>query len=215
MKHRVLGVLAGGDLDSRILRAWADSADFIIAADGAADLLLGHGVSAHITIGDLDSLSESSRSRLEVIHDPDQDTTDADKLLALAHAQGHRSITLAGVEGDLPDHVLAVLSSAARSPLQIRMVYRRGVAWIVRQNDRLEVSLPETGRRVSLLPVVPSQVELFSGVEWPLADSPLAMDTMVSISNRAVERQISVQLRSGVAWLFAELPPDHLPFWTN
>src|SRR5512142_918080 len=99
-----------------LLRAWADSAEVVLAADAGADRLLEAGTRPTVIVGDLDSLSErGKRLGVEIIHVPSQDSTDCDKLLQLALTMGHGAITLASVEGDSLDHLLATVFSALRS----------------------------------------------------------------------------------------------------
>ena len=54
---KVLGVLDGRDMDVGLLRKWGESADRVVAADGAADWLLDAGVAPTVIVGDLDSFS--------------------------------------------------------------------------------------------------------------------------------------------------------------
>ncbi len=201
---KVLGVLAGADMPLEQLAAWAKSADLIVAADGAADRLILAGMPPHITIGDLDSLSEEAQNYLtDVRKDVDQETTDADKLLALVEALGHRSVTLIGSEGDLPDHQLAVYHSALACDLSVRFVFRRGIGFLVRAEDSLTVDCL-VGSRVSLLPLAPADGVSLKGVEWELLNAPLALGARVSISNVAAGVGVSVSVGSGAALLFVE-----------
>src|SRR5687767_12418197 len=146
---RVLGVLAGRDMGPDLLRPWADSADVIFAADSGADRLLEAGGHPHIAIGDLDSISERARGATPNIHfDPNQDRTDCDKLLAAVRSGGESEVTLACVEGDRLEHVLATLSSALQSGLRVRLALRRGIGIVMRAGDRVEVET-EPSRLVS------------------------------------------------------------------
>src|ERR1043165_9573712 len=123
---RVLGVLDGRDMPSDLLKAWAESAELVVAADGAADRLLEVGVRANIIVGDLDSLTSDPGSS-QVIRVQDAESTDCDKLLRWARDEGHVDLTLAGVEGDLLDHMLSTLSSCVAYRRTIRLALRRGI----------------------------------------------------------------------------------------
>jgi thiamine pyrophosphokinase len=210
---RVLGVLSGGDIDIDLLRRWAASANHVLAADGGADLLLRVGTAPHVVIGDMDSVSEKAlKSAPQVLTMPDQDATDCDKLLAFAAKEGYGAITLAGVEGDLPDHVLAILQSATKAELDVRLAYRRGIGWIVRSGDTRTV----TGRlrRVSLLPIDRCEAVTLKGTQWPLANANLSPRGLTSISNRALGGEVSASVGSGAALLFVEFAPEEMPFWS-
>jgi thiamine pyrophosphokinase len=212
-RTRALGVLNGRDMSGLLLRAWADSAEVLLAADGAADFLLAVGATPRVTIGDLDSISDAGRSRLlSVIEDPEQDSTDCDKLLRLAASLGLRQITLTGVEGDLPDHILATYSSAASSSLDVRFAYRRGIGWLLKSGSSIRVAAKE-GSRVSLIPINLCAGVNLDGVVWPLSEALLAPGERVSISNRATTASVSAKVAEGCAILFVEYAESEMPIW--
>jgi thiamine pyrophosphokinase len=211
--RKILGVLAGEDVEKELLRAWAISADLVIAADRGADLLLDAGVRPNVVVGDMDSISEeASRGVEDVRISDDEATTDCDKLLSVASEMGADEITLIAIEGDLPDHALATLQSAARSCLQIRLAYRRGVGWIMRGPASLSVTT-EIGRRVSFLPITECSGVSLSGVHWPLQDASMHPTGVTSISNRATEPILHAEVSSGAGLLFVEYTPHEVPFW--
>ena len=196
-----------------ILRRWADSAEVVIVADGAADRLLAADFKPHQIVGDFDTVSEKAlRGGALLVRDPGQDSTDCDKLLRLARAGSYVDVTLVSVEGDLPDHELATMQSALKVDLQVRLAYRRGIAWILRQNTSLKVSCG-VGARVSLLPLENNVRATLTGVEWPLNHSLLDPKSFSSISNRAAQTTIGASLSEGSGFLFVEYPPEELPFW--
>ncbi len=210
--ERVLGVLSGGDLSDFLLKKWTHSADVLYAADSGADLLLKNDRTPHFIVGDFDSASPAAlASGAELHHRPDPSRSDAQKLLDLVADHGHRSVTLAALEGDLLDHVLGGLNAAVESELAIRFVLRSGIAQIVRAGSPVEV-VTQPGRRVSLMPLVGGEATL-RGVEWPLHRHVLEAGRMWSLSNRAVEHQVTVEVEGGVALLFVELPPEEHPLW--
>lgn len=197
---RVLGVLAGRDMPLEQLREWTHWADVILAADSAADRLAEIGVSPDVTIGDFDSI-ESHPEGFESIHDPSQESTDCDKLLWHAIALGHTEITLASIEGDRLDHMLATLHSAAKHPIDVRVALRTGVGWILcGPIDRtIETS---AGQRVSLIPLSECQGVSIEGVAWPLQCAELHPIGLTSISNQSLEARIRVAIQSGIAFLY-------------
>lgn len=211
---RVLGVLSGEDLDGALLRRWAVSAERVLAADAGADRLFDVGVVAHVVVGDMDSVSKKALDASpEAVPIADPNRTDCDKLLALATKEGHKRITLAGVEGDLPDHVLATLHSSARATLDVRLAYRRGMGWIVSPECPRKISDVPEGRRVSLLPLVSCTGANLSNVAWPIENAVLTATGMTSISNRALKGQLVATMREGAALLFVEYLPAEMPFW--
>jgi len=209
--QKVLGVLAGGDMPTDQLAAWARSADLVLAADGGADRLLEAGIKPRTTIGDLDSLSSVAAVPL-VIRDPDQETSDCDKLLSLAERLGHESITLCCVEGDRLEHVIGTLRSAARSVIRVRLALRRGVAWVLVGSDEVVVELEE-GERVSLMPLEACAKADILGVRWPLVGVELSIDGRTSLSNEAVGGAVTARIGSGAAALIVTSPRFESPAW--
>jgi thiamine pyrophosphokinase len=209
--RRVLGVLDGGDIDPAILGAWARSADVVLAADGAADRLIECGVTPHVTVGDMDSLTAPWRLP-HIVEDRNQAASDADKVLEFARASDYDQVTLIGVEGDRLDHVLASLASAARSPLNLRFVLRSGLAWMLNSGRSVEISTVPNDL-VSLIPIESCSGVDFSGVLWPLSDAVLAPTGLVSLSNRAVGEAVHATVRTGAALLVRVCgrPPE--PAW--
>ena len=210
---RVLGVLSGGDISRELLHRWVKGADRVIAADAGADLLLEVETVPHLIIGDMDSISPLGLAGAgEKLLVADQDTTDCDKLLAQVTKEGHLSVTLVGVEGDLPDHVLATLHSAARSELDVRLAYRRGVGWIVKP-DRTRRVATKPGRRLSLLALEPCEGVRLTGCKWPLESAQLGLQNSTSISNRTEAAEAIVTIDKGAALLFIEYPIEEMPYW--
>lgn len=205
MSDDCLIVIAGEDLGLLPWREWVASAPFVIAADGGANLLVGERV-PDVIVGDGDSI----HSEIEgFVRDEDQDTTDCEKALAAAQHLGYERVTLLGVEGSRLDHVLATIAACVASNLQVRLLLRLGLGYVLRQGSPT-VFRCEPGATVSLLPLSDC-VATMLGVEWPLEGVTLRPEGPISISNRACHSEISARVESGVALLFVhqELLPPH------
>jgi len=212
-RPRVLGVLAGGDMPVDLLSKWAASADLVFAADAGLDRLLAAGRSPDLAIGDFDSAQGLAGIDVHKLrHDSSQKSTDCDKLLALARDQDVARITLASVEGDQLDHMLATLHSAARSGLSVRFALRTGIGWLIRAGEEAIVRT-EPRRRVSLLPLEEVSGANLAGVEWPLENADLHPQGASSISNRAQASYVAAEIGSGSAFLFVEFPETEVPVW--
>lgn len=208
---RVLGVLAGQDMPLPILDAWARSADAIFAADGARNRLHELGIRPYRTVGDFDSIHSQHLAIAEDLHHvPDQDSSDCDKLLRLAEREGVRKLTLASVEGDRPDHVLATLHSATKVPLEVRIAYRTGIGMILRSGTDRHFSV-KPGMTVSVLPLEACDGVTLEGVRWPLTNERLTAGGAISLSNVAENESIRAALQSGVALIYIGVGPD--PIW--
>jgi thiamine pyrophosphokinase len=208
---KVLGVLSGHDMPDEQLRHWVESADVVWAADGGANRLYEIGHPPALVIGDLDSARpEALAKAAEIIRDPDQDDSDCDKLLRLAEARGLGSMTLAALEGDLPDHAYGVLHSAAKRSLRVDLAYRRGIGTVL-CGPFDEVMATSADRRVSVLPLGPCEGVTLRGVAWPLDHASLSPGKFWSVSNRTVGASLQLSARSGDLFIFIET--DGLPHW--
>ncbi|MBN9502586.1 MAG: thiamine diphosphokinase [Armatimonadetes bacterium 55-13] len=209
--RRFLGVLAGQDLPPDVLAAWCQSADFLIAADGAANMLIRQDIVPDVVVGDMDSLDPNIRAVLpKIIESEDQLTTDCDKLIAFAVAQGAESLTIAALEGDRFDHVLAATQSALRSPVPLRLVLRHGLGLIVhaRQLTKLETN---PGQIVSFIAMTECHNVVMTGVRWQ-PEPTLSPLGATSISNEAEGEEVSIQFTEGAGILIVKRDSTE-PIW--
>ncbi len=206
---RVLGVLDGRDMDPELLHAWATSAEYVIAADGAADLLLDLGVPPDVIVGDMDGMTRSAGG-IEVVRDDDPSATDCDKLLRWVRQHGHSNFTLTNIEGDLLDHVMATLSSCVAYRRTMRIALRRGIGWVFAGPIQVNV---DPGARISLLPLTPCAGVKLHGVQWRLDHAELEPGGKVSISNAATDGFVQAAITRGTGFLFAEYSREEMPFW--
>ncbi|GMV87369.1 MAG: hypothetical protein AMXMBFR81_03000 [Chthonomonas sp.] len=211
--ERVLAVLGGRDASLESLAAWAASSEYVIAADGGADVLAAAGARCDLAVGDLDSIGPAGLALArETVRIEDQDTTDCDKLLDEAWRRGVRSLSVFGLEGDRLDHLLASVSSLVRSPLRSRLVLRQALAWLVRPGQEVALDLPP-GRVVSALPLQPCDGVWLTGVRWPLSDAALSPGGRVSVSNESLGGEVACRMRDGALLLFAESAEGEAPWW--
>lgn len=199
---RVLGVLGGRSARSEVLLAWADAADALYAADSGADSLVALGLSPAV-VGDLDS-ARSDLSALRVVHDPDPDRTDCDKLVALIHQEHpNPDVVIAAYEGDRIDHMLGSLSSLARAPFPLRILLDTGIGYLLHAPARLDLPKIE-GQTVSLLPLSQCIASLHN-CDWPLEKATLEFPGFQSLSNVA-RAGFQAELHQGRALLVVTGP---------
>jgi thiamine pyrophosphokinase len=195
-----------------LLRRWAEKADVLLAADSGADLLYRLGIRPSHIVGDMDSVSDEARNAAPNLIDDDQNSTDCDKLLHYAGFLGLKRITLLGVEGDRLDHVLGSLGSACRSPLDVRLALRGGLAFTVTGGRARSVDAAP-GRRVSFMPLTSVAGARLGGVRWPLDRADMSALGLVSVSNVAEASTVQASVERGAAVLFVEVPIEEMPVW--
>jgi len=196
-------------MDAELLRAWATSAEYLVAADGAADILLELGVPPDIILGDMDSMKRDPGG-IEVVRDDDPNSTDCDKLLRWVRQHGHQNFTLTNIEGDLLDHMMATLSSCVALRRTMRIALRRGMGWVF--NGPLQVNVDPLAR-VSLIPLTACSGVKLHGVQWRLDHADLEPGGRVSVSNKATDGFVQASVSRGTAFLFAEYSREEMPFW--
>ncbi len=214
VQKRVLGVLGGRDLSGPLFKLWADSAHILIAADSGADFVIEHGLRPHAIVGDMDSISpETLGLGIDVFRDDDQNHTDCEKMLAHVERGGHTSITLLGAEGDRVDHFFATLHASVKTSLDVRLAIRDGIARVLAPGHYRIPAFP--GRRVSVLPLLPSEGVRLKGVRWPIRGALLAVGDYLSISNEAVEPFLDLEFESGALLVAQEYRQQDLPIWPD
>lgn len=109
-------ILANGGFPSHeVPRAALRSAARIICCDGAADRLADAGLEPAWVVGDLDSVSRSSRGRWgdRLVHVAEQETNDLAKAFRFCLSKGWTSLCILGATGLREDHTLANLALLA------------------------------------------------------------------------------------------------------
>ncbi|MEQ1820893.1 MAG: thiamine diphosphokinase [Fimbriimonadaceae bacterium] len=213
MEKRILGVLGGNDTPEPLLRFWAAKADILIAADRGADLLLSAGHLAHVAIGDFDSSDPSQfHDSTDIVKIHDQNLSDCDKLLKYITERGHDAVTIIGFEGDRLDHVLAGLGSFLRSPLNIRVILRTGLATLLKGPSIRQIG-SKKGQMVSILPLLPTNPVATQGLEWEIKGEHLELGANLSLSNIATTDIFSIEIGSGAVLVIQEMQMESYEGW--
>lgn len=199
--EKVLGVLHGLDIPDDVLLAWARSADRVVAADGAVSRLMDLGFIPHLAVGDFDSVTPEHLAQVpDRLHLPDQDRSDADKLLSALSRHPDAQTAVIGMEGDRLDHTLYALQAISNQP-GILLATRTLLGFSLHCGGNFIAADP--GKTVSLLPVTDCHDVYLSGVEWTIEARTLEAAGFRSLSNRSTG-DIRVSLGSGRAILFLE-----------
>ena len=179
--------------------------DLVLAADGGANLCLAWGWPVDTVVGDMDSVDAAVRRQLEaqgtpfVVSPVDKDETDLELALRLALQRGVTELVIAGALGARIDHTLgnlALMALPALASVAARIVDGDQTIWLVR--DHLVVP-GRPGDTLSLIPFGGDACGVtVSGVRWPLHEADLPLGPSLSISNRMVEQQAEVSIRTGM-----------------
>ncbi len=203
-------VFANGDLNNgpAVQAALADGADaLIVAADGGARLARACGLTPHLVIGDMDSLSDEELRALQAAgaqlerHSPHKDESDLELALLRAASEGTRWMRVLGAVGDRLDQTLAniaLLALDALSGCDVRLVAGRQTLWLIGAGEHTLNG--QRGDTISLLPLGgDAQGVTTAGLEYPLRGETLRFGPARGVSNVMTGGRAQVRLRTG--WL--------------
>jgi thiamine pyrophosphokinase len=196
-KHAFL--LCNGEPPSRSLaRRLARETDYIIAADGGANIALRLGVRPQTIVGDFDSILDRTKARFSsslLLRIRRQDNTDFEKALDFLAAQKIRNVTVAGITGKRLDFTLANLSVLWRyaDHMDLEIIGDGWMAFPV--THRKELRAPR-GTTVSIIPFSPCSGVTLNGLKYRLRNARLRLGE-VGVSNVVVHSPFSVKLTKG------------------
>jgi thiamine pyrophosphokinase len=193
-------ILANGEPPSfKLLEELARKSDLFIAADGAADVLAHFELVPDIILGDFDSLLSHTRSifpAVRYVHAYDQEECDLDKAIAFAIEQKADRITLSGVLGGRPDHMLTTISILMKYTRQIDIVIADDGVQMKMVQDTWRID-GEPGDTLSLVVFDRAAGVCLDGVRWRLRDAELTPGSR-GVSNEFLQDQVSVSVKSGM-----------------
>jgi thiamine pyrophosphokinase len=194
-----MAIVGGGAVDPALLRELAARGVALVGADGGADAIGDAGLMPAAIVGDLDSLSDRTmwETRTNVIHIPEQITTDFQKALYSTQAP----VTLAlGMTGKRLDHTLAALSAVLQyAPMRkLLLVDEVDVALAVVGSIRFTASKRE---RVSIHPLLPISFVRSTGLFYPMDGLLLEPGGLIGTSNEGTGGPVEVVPADDTPWL--------------
>jgi len=192
-------ILANGQFPSAqqvldLLRA----AETVICCDGAADKLIGFGMTPHIIIGDMDSISDCTREQYatSMILSGDQESNDLTKAVEYCIGQGYPSVTILGATGLREDHTLGNISLMLEyyPRIGVRMISDFGIFSLVRSGEEV-VSLQ--GDRVSIFSIDNTVKVTSKGLKYPLNDLRLSNWYRASL-NEVIDERFTLLFESDI-----------------
>ncbi len=216
--NRTLIVLHGGMILQADLEIFAKSADFVIAADGAANTLASYKLTPDVIVGDWDGIDpavDNLFSDVEKIKDLSQETTDFEKAIQYVQKnnQAKQSIVL-GAEGSRIDHTICALgaSKLLAETCETSFVFRASIAHLLLPSGNHELNAGYAGAYVSVVPILHSKVKSSYGLKWNLNNLELELGKRDGVSNRAESNKISLELEYGFVAVFIERTGNEIPW---
>lgn len=123
------------------------AADQLICCDGAADKLIASGMSPHVIVGDMDSLSGEVREQYAsiIIQSDDQESNDLTKAVHYCIDKGYSSLSILGATGMREDHTLGNISLMLEyyPRIEVQIISDYGIFFLVRSGEQVRSKLGE------------------------------------------------------------------------
>jgi thiamine pyrophosphokinase len=212
-------IIAGGETQHSVGTAdWIRNSDLLIAADGGAAQALRWGLSPQVVIGDMDSLPEDARQKLEsrgcrfMVHPRAKDETDMELALTYAASQRPGEIVVVGALGGRLDHSLAnifLLALPQLDGIPVRIVDGMQEAQLLRAGETVHIQ-GGRGDIISLLPLT-DRVDgvTTEGLEWALQDETLSLGYTRGVSNVMTAESARVEIEAGLLLVLHGPPEPH------
>ncbi len=151
------------------------AADLLICCDGAADKLIAKGMSPHVIIGDMDSLSTevSELYASLMIQSDDQESNDLTKAVHYCIEKGYPSVTILGATGLREDHTLGNISLMVEyyPRIEVQIISDFGVFFLTQSGEQVPSFV---GEKISFFSI-DNRVRVSStGLKYPLNDLQLS-----------------------------------------
>ena len=210
MKKHALVICNGEMPPKKFLTPLLKDKPFIICADGGANKARVLGITPHCIIGDLDSITQTTRkyfSSVPIIHLKDQYSTDLEKALNYLVANGFSSAIVVGAMGERPDHTLSNFSILLKyhSKIALKFLDERCTVEVIQKKIRFYVKI---GQQISLVPIGKCSGITTGGLKYPLKNETLALGVREGSSNEAIKSIVSLTVKNGSLLLF-KIHPEY------
>lgn len=165
------------------------SADQLICCDGAADKLIAYGLTPHVIVGDMDSVSpEVSARYASIMHrSGDQENNDLTKAVHYCIEKGYPSVSILGATGIREDHTLGNISLMLEyyPRIEVQMLSDYGMFFLVRSGEEVKSFV---GERISIFSVDNRVRVSSSGLKYPLNELRLSRWFTASLNKATADR---------------------------
>ena len=147
------------------------AAELLICCDGAADKLIGFGLSPHVIIGDMDSVSDEVREQYAsiMIHSDEQESNDLTKAVHYCIEKGYPSVFILGATGLREDHTLGNISLMVEyfPRIDVWIISDYGMFSMVRSGEHVH---SYAGEKISIFSIDNTTRITSNGLKYPLND---------------------------------------------
>lgn len=176
------------------------SYNFICTTDGGLHILEKFGVIPDLLTGDFDS-STNHPKNVEIVHTPDQNYTDFDKMLQILYDRGYNIVDVYGASGGEQDHFLGNLNTALvwKEKLKITFFDNNGYYFFAKNKTELQ---NVKGKTISLFPFPKAKKVTSKGLQYPLKNTTLKIGKLIGTRNYAIENNVSIRFNKGNLIIF-------------
>jgi thiamine pyrophosphokinase len=186
----------------------------LICTDGAANTLQQTDIIPDIIIGDMDSISDSTKIRYpqaEIISLSDQTTTDFEKALIFSEKMKYTRILCLGMLGKSADHFVYNLSLLVRFATQLEVIGLNFIdeapQWIFPLQSKTTIhTLPH--QTISFL-AFPEATLTTQGLRWELQNTLLTQVKHHSVRNQTLSNEVEINCQGNCLAFLTENPGSH------
>lgn len=198
MKQKKVFLLLNGEPPKRL----PDLSKYVIvcATDGAYQYLKEQKIKPNFVSGDFDSLQDLPND-IEIIHTPDQDFTDFDKILKILADKVFLHIDIYGASGKEQDHFLGNLHTAIQWKNKLKLTFFDEYSYFFLADKNTEITNCKD-KIVSLVPFPKASNISTKGLQYPLINEDLQFGERIGTRNKANENNIKITFESGELFIF-------------
>ena len=174
--------------------------DIICATDGAYQFLEKNKIKPNFISGDFDSI-ENLPKDIEVIHTPNQDFTDFDKILQILFEKGFKNVDVFGASGKEQDHFLGNLHTTIqwKNKLSLTFFDNHSRYFLADKNTKILNSFDKT---ISLVPFPEAKNINTKGLQYSLNDENLTFGQRIGTRNKAIKNKVEISFKTGELFIF-------------
>ncbi len=174
--------------------------EVICATDGAYHFLEKNKIKPNFISGDFDSI-ENLPKDIEVIHTPNQDFTDFDKILQILFEKGFKNVDVFGASGKEQDHFLGNLHTAIQWKNKISLTFFDNHSRYFLADKNTEI-LNSVDKIISLVPFPEATNITTKGLQYPLQDEKLTFGQRIGTRNKAIKNKVEISFKTGEMFIF-------------
>jgi len=199
----VLILCNGTPPSAELFEQYRAKADYLIGADGGAQIILQLGAEPDIVTGDMDSFDHQQEYPFEIHYNADQETNDLEKALWLAVQQEATHVSILGATGQRLDQTLKNLSVLKQFNKRFESLH------LADDYGRTRLIGPEfeeefvIGTKLSLFPLSGRVSGITtSGLKYSLNNEALENGVRDGSSNEVIDNPVRITYTEGDLLLF-------------